>query len=497
MPSFALLLAALAYAAPAAKPDVFSLKRPAGGEWMGIYLLGHKAGFSYNRIERGHLDGKPVLISTDDTTLKANVGGKTVSRRVREVKTYAWQPHGALLRLAAIHEGDGGDEILDVRFSPSGAQLTRRRPGQVTEKLNLPPSADVVENADLVRLVAATHVDSTGQVFDSQTLKDKREKVEDRGPAELLAAGVRAQVEKVAVTEEDGQIAADTAIDVQDGRVLELRFGGALLAVPEPENVANRLDTVDLFALTRVDVDRALPTGVVPATITYRVVGLPTSLRPPSTRQTYADLPAGVVALTVNAAPPITKAQRPVSGQREFTQATPSIESDDPKIRTLASRIVGENRDAYTAALSLSDWVFANLHKGYGVSSDRATDVLRRREGDCTEHSLLLTALARSVGIPARLVHGLVYSQGSDGRYGLYWHEWVEVYAGSWVAVDPTFGQAVADATHIQLGEGDQTDAVALMGQLKVSVANVETGDLHNTPAQPPSGKGKGATVAN
>ncbi len=496
MASLAFLLTALVTAAPTAAPDVFNLKRPADGEWMGIYLLGHKAGFSYNRIEKGRLDGKPVLIATEDTTLKANVGGKTVSRRVREVKTYAWQPHGPLLRLTAVHEGDGGDETLDARFSSAGVQLIRKRPGESTETVVLPPSADTVDNADLVRLVAATHVGMTGAVFDSETLKDKGEKVEDRGPGELSAGGVRAKVEKVSVTEEEGKIAAENAIGLADGRVLEVRFGGALLAVPEPESVAKRLDTIDLFALTRVDLDRALPTGVVPATITYRVEGLPAALRPPSARQTYADLPGNAVALTVTAALPTTKTKRPVAGQEEFTRATPTIESDDPKIQALAAKIVGDNTDAYTAALSLSDWVYANLRKGYGVSSDRATDVLRRREGDCTEHSLLLTALARSQGIPARLVHGLVYSQGSDGRYGLYWHEWVEVYAGSWIAVDPTFGQPVADATHIQLGEGDQTDAVALMGQLKVSVANVQAGERQGTPAQTP-GKGKGATVAN
>jgi transglutaminase-like putative cysteine protease len=494
MSSCILLIAALMQSAPAATPDVLTLKRPAEGEWMGIYLLGHKAGYSYSRLEKGKLDGKPVLIGTEDTTLKANVGGKVVSRRVREVKTYAWEPHGALLRLSALHEGDGGDEKIEIRFGPKKAEVTRRRPGEAVEQMTLPASADVVENADLVRLVAALHKNMTGRVFDSQTLKDKKEQVEDRGPGELLAAGVRAKVERIAVTEDDGSIAADTAVSVDDGRVLELRFGGALLAVPEPETVAKRLDTIDLFALTRVEIDQKLPSGNVPATITYRIEGLPPTLRPPSSRQTYTDLPGGGVNLTVTAALPTGTAQLPVAGQDEFIHSTPAIESDDPKIRALAKQIVGDDRDARSAAVKLSSWVFANLRKGYGVSSDRATDVLRRREGDCTEHSLLLVALARSVGIPARLIHGLVYAQGSDGRYGLYWHEWVEVYAGQWIAIDPTFGQPVADATHIELGQGDQTDAVALMGQLKVTAVNVGVGG--KSAPTPPEGQGKGADVA-
>jgi hypothetical protein len=38
-----------------------------------------------------------------------------------------------------------------------------------------------------------------------------------------------------------------------------------------------------------------------------------------------------------------------------------------------------------------------------------------------------------------------------------------------WIAVDPTFGQDVADATHIALGRGSRQDAIALVGALKVT----------------------------
>jgi hypothetical protein len=41
-----------------------------------------------------------------------------------------------------------------------------------------------------------------------------------------------------------------------------------------------------------------------------------------------------------------------------------------------------------------------------------------------------------------------------------------------WVAVDPTFGQDVADATHIALGRGTRQDAIALVGSLRVSRAD-------------------------
>ena len=59
----------------------------------------------------------------------------------------------------------------------------------------------------------------------------------------------------------------------------------------------------------------------------------------------------------------------------------------------------------------------------------------------------MFIALARSVGIPARICSGLIFSQDA-----FYYHFWPEVYVGRWVQTDPTLGQTLADANHIQLG---------------------------------------------
>jgi hypothetical protein len=457
----------------AAQPEVLDLKRPAGGEWLGIYLLGHKAGYEFSQIKTGEDHGRKVVIAIEDTTIRANQGGATVSRRVREVKTYVAKPHGALLSMEALHEGDGGNMAISIRFDAKGGHATRTPAEGAAEHLELPPTRDVVENADLMRLAASRHRRAEGDLFDSTTMKDKHDVVVDLGRDELKSGGTSASAEKVSVTEDEGKIAADTWVGLSDGRILETRFGGALLAVPESEEVARKLGTVDLFALTRVDIDRPLPTGVVPEAITYRVAGLPDSLRPESNRQSYRPLP-GAVEITVRAAPAAAQARLPLREPADDLAATPAIESEDPDIHKLAQHVVGTETDAGAAATLLERWVYGHLRKAYGVSSDRASDVLRRREGDCTEHSLLFAALARSVGLPARLVYGLVYVLGADGKPAMLWHEWDEVFIGQWIAVDSTFGQDIADATHIQLGRGDQTDAVALMGQLHIDVASMD-----------------------
>jgi transglutaminase-like putative cysteine protease len=53
---------------------------------------------------------------------------------------------------------------------------------------------------------------------------------------------------------------------------------------------------------------------------------------------------------------------------------------------------------------------------------------------------------------------------GLDLPGAFYYHAWNEVWLGAWVAVDPTFGQFPADATHVQLAEGGLEQDVSLIG---------------------------------
>jgi transglutaminase-like putative cysteine protease len=261
-----------------------------------------------------------------------------------------------------------------------------------------------------------------------------------------------------------------------DGRIVDIRLGGAILARPEPEQTAKRLDKVDLFALGRVPLPRALPREV-PRTIVYRFRGLPPAFHKGDARQRFEKGSGDVAVLAVTARRPAatdpakdTPIERAgVGAAADDLAATPQINWQSPEIRGLAREVAGDAKGAYEAARRLSAHVHERLEKAYGASHDRATDVLAAGKGDCTEHSVLLLALSRALGIPARGVHGLVYAQYGDGQHALYWHAWVEVRsAGEWIAMDPTFGQPVADATHVALGGGSQVDTVGLLGTLEV-----------------------------
>ena len=145
-----------------------------------------------------------------------------------------------------------------------------------------------------------------------------------------------------------------------------------------------------------------------------------------------------------------------------------NIESDHDEIIKEAEAIAGSETDPLEASRKVLAWVWENLDKRPVVSIPSALEVLRTRVGDCNEHATLTAALLRALGVPTRIVVGLVYTRGR-----FFYHAWNEVYTGEWISMDATMNQMPADATHIKLLEGNldkQVDVVGLIGRLELKV---------------------------
>jgi len=222
---------------------------------------------------------------------------------------------------------------------------------------------------------------------------------------------------------------------------------------------------------------RILPSGVRPAhgarRMVVRLAGMPAS-RPLPTDDTQR-LGRDAQSLVIAPLQPLPHATTGAASA-ELTAALACdalVQCDHPKIRAQAAEIVAGERDPWRRAVRIERWVYANLAKRPVLSINSALDVLTHREGDCTEHTALFTALARAAGIPTRQIAGLAWSEALQG---FAYHAWPEVFVGRWVWVDPTFGQEIADATHIRMhapGE-DWQDVLDSLGRVRVEVAEVE-----------------------
>jgi transglutaminase-like putative cysteine protease len=138
------------------------------------------------------------------------------------------------------------------------------------------------------------------------------------------------------------------------------------------------------------------------------------------------------------------------------------IDYTEPVIQALAEPIAaryGERPSPGELEQFVYDYIVdKNIAHGFDVASM----VARSRAGDCTEHAVLLTALLRMYGYPARTVTGLYVSL--DAPVLAYGHAWAEYYAaGGWRGLDGTrLGHSVT-AQHIPLGVvEDESIAYAL-----------------------------------
>ena len=146
----------------------------------------------------------------------------------------------------------------------------------------------------------------------------------------------------------------------------------------------------------------------------------------------------------------------------QFLKSTVYIQAEHPAIRAKAIEVLDGETNAWKSAEKLCRWVYQNIRdKNLKIGFGSALQTLESLEGDCTEHTVLMIAMARAVGIPARVCAGLVFQ-----RDAFYYHFWPEVYVGKWVAMEPTLGQIQADANHIQLAGSElESDSMLEFGE--------------------------------
>jgi transglutaminase-like putative cysteine protease len=138
---------------------------------------------------------------------------------------------------------------------------------------------------------------------------------------------------------------------------------------------------------------------------------------------------------------------------QKYLEPEKLIESDDPELIAQAQRITSGAKDSWEAVKRLSRWVAENI-EGAIPGGTSAINTYKTRQGECGSHSRLLAAFCRSVGIPARLSVGCIYTTHYQGSFGQ--HAWNEVYMGKagWIPVDATIYEIDhIDAGHIRLGE--------------------------------------------
>lgn len=111
------------------------------------------------------------------------------------------------------------------------------------------------------------------------------------------------------------------------------------------------------------------------------------------------------------------------------------VEVDDPRIQQLARGLRRTNERE--TAKAIYEWVRDHLaYAGYLAEDFGALHALSTGKGDCTEYAALVVALARALGMPARMLGGYVVDRDIIIRPQDF-HNWAELYFDdAWQLVD-------------------------------------------------------------
>lgn len=497
----ALLVFVLVLAWPGLAATADAGVAPPGTDWMTVLLGGRKIG----HIEVTRERSGDVLTTTQTLSVNLSRAGQPLrlDNMIRSVEGPAGQPLGFAARTrmsvdASTVDGQrdddgryrvtttvGGRSHAIVMDWPAGALLAEgqrqatvaagRHVGSNYQLRQFDPSSQQVIDVDVVVLGDETVVLPGGP----QRLSHQRQTLE-------LAQG--SQVMDVWL--DDRGIARKGLMHLL-GQPLEMLACDQACALAPDQGV-------DMLRAATVPSPRRLPASFRSRPLRYRIhaaAGIAQPLLATDEQQVTAlghdewQLDIGT-AHGGQQAPP----------QPGDSAATAWLQSDAPAIRQLAIQAVGNAGSDRARMRRLRAFVSGYITgHGLDVGYASALEVLRSRQGDCTEYAVLLAALARSQGIPARVVVGMVYADRFAGADQVFVpHEWVQAWIdGRWQSYDAALRQF--DTTHIALASGDGDPwhfaaATRMFGNLRIDAVTPADGllDMPVPSAAAPPGNGGG-----
>ncbi|MCX5853154.1 MAG: transglutaminase-like domain-containing protein, partial [Deltaproteobacteria bacterium] len=133
----------------------------------------------------------------------------------------------------------------------------------------------------------------------------------------------------------------------------------------------------------------------------------------------------------------------------DYLKPTEQVQSDNPRIRELATQLTSGVKTEFDAVQRVVSWVVDHVRYVTPPVRYDAIYSLESGKGNCQNYSHLSAALLRAVGIPVRIVNGVTLNQPFDiamDKWGVLTlkmghgrHSWIEIWFPQlgWVPLDP------------------------------------------------------------
>ena len=467
---------------PILKPTPLSERSPLE-YWTGIVFNGAKIGFS-------HFTLSPSSKKTDQFDIQSEAYFRFRFLLVdKKINLKSFDVVAADLSLIRFdYTFDLDENQLTVSGQQNGNQLTITIRNREETNQKIIPFTEKVYPSSAILLYPFFHGLQVGRqfnytVFDAQTqkLETVNQKITAYEESELYvgpAFKIRTRFKGQSVT---------TWVNAGGLPLLEMSQGGIIISALESRRDAQRYLSQAALNKDNVLLEYSLiksdPLGYPPEqlqSMTAAIKGWDPSIELTNDERQLCHRIGSDVTCRVSKFPNNSNKEQFTSPKKSdallrYLLPTFAISSEHPDIRYMARNIVMGVDDDWQRINSLIDWMQRHI-KREAVDAFTALDVLENRRAECQGYAMLFAAFARSLGIPTRIVNGIVYLPQFNG---FLYHSWNESYIeAQWLAIDSIFHQIPADATHVKLLEGetlsDLLPLVNLIGKLRVQIISTE-----------------------
>ena len=455
------------------------IKEHLGVSSYGNYMGGKKVGWDTDEIKLTKLNGVEVVSQVSESYFKALFGGNKTEVIDRTEVLYSLVGKGEILLIKSFHLENGAKKTRELNLQKGGLTLVTTTQNRLDEKKVSKPKENLSMQMDLASWLKSKR--NKGDVFDcfSTSVEEDDLNVPTRyiykSKKNIQVTGGDLMVHEV---DQETHGALFYSLLENNGRLHYGRMGKIIEYRLESNDVAKKLDNdlVDLIQISAVTLDKKLGDPVKIKSLKLSFVADDDFDVPQSHRQIISKGKDNNLVMEIKRDFIIKNGKPLLPDERKRSLASSiSIPADNPKIIALATKIVGDAPTDFEKVSRIVKWIFTNLEKTMAKNSDNALDILDKKAGDCTEHTLLFVTLARALGIPSREVGGIAYMAGEKVPK-MAWHAWAEFHDGKqWLTADPTWNQTLVDGTHIKFSEGS-TDLkwLNILGGLTLQVIDFQ-----------------------
>ncbi|MBU0651106.1 transglutaminase domain-containing protein, partial [bacterium] len=427
--------------------------------WAQIFYYNQKAGYLHRQLKSETVNGQTnYCLTVDFTSIPEKGGGvhreNLIVKTDKSFRIISFQNLKIDLNEKISISGNNENGVLKVKLERNGYSVTK-------EFL----LGDDVFSAACIENKIALGSGDTGRevfkVFDENTLLLSERKIKLTKKRDEQIEGKAIKVYEI---EEDDSIQPDIRVKClveENGAILSLRSDELNYSVvkstkSEAENFTKEISP-SLPRLMPIDTFFLSPEGLEYLKIKvvqekpYAIEGIFNDPRQKLVKTNNKDEYSLIINSKPNDISEILKQKPAPDNISDYLTDSIYLTLADEKIVTLSRDLAKPGQDSLSIIRNISSWIKSNINKETLLEPLSAAEVLKHKQGDCTEHALLFCALARSAGIPTKISVGVSYGYGE--MIGHMWNEcWID---GRWVPVDTTLNQIGIDSAHIKFLETD------------------------------------------